>query len=205
MNATLETSASSRQRCPRCQRPCSHCLCAEIPFLNSRTRVLILQHVSERHHALNTARLVALGLSQAQLMPGERFEPLQWRHPQRPSALLFPGDDAQVIQSYVEGQTPWQLIVLDGTWRKARKLLHCNPELAQLPRLTLPPGPISRYRLRKSPHPHALSTIEAIVNALNILETPDRFDSLLRPFDRLIDDQIAAMPADVFQRHHQGH
>uniref|UniRef100_UPI000F01DF4F DTW domain-containing protein n=1 Tax=Pseudomonas viridiflava TaxID=33069 RepID=UPI000F01DF4F len=52
----------SRVCCERCQRPASHCLCALIPRLDSRTRVLVLQHPSEVNHALNTARLAALGL-----------------------------------------------------------------------------------------------------------------------------------------------
>ena len=53
----------SRSQCPRCLRPESHCLCALIPQLDSRTRVLLLQHPSEVNHALNTARLAALGLT----------------------------------------------------------------------------------------------------------------------------------------------
>ncbi|MGV8228503.1 DTW domain-containing protein, partial [Pseudomonas aeruginosa] len=36
-----------RIRCERCARPASHCLCALIPSLPSRTRVLVLQHPSE--------------------------------------------------------------------------------------------------------------------------------------------------------------
>ncbi|MCR3765182.1 DTW domain-containing protein, partial [Pseudomonas aeruginosa] len=52
----------SRSRCERCARPASHCLCALIPSLPSRTRVLVLQHPSEVGHALNTAGLAVLGL-----------------------------------------------------------------------------------------------------------------------------------------------
>ena len=66
----------SRARCERCLRPESHCLCALIPQLDSRTRVLLLQHPSEVNHALNTARLAALGLTNAELRVGEVFEDL---------------------------------------------------------------------------------------------------------------------------------
>ena len=69
----------SRIHCERCLRPQSHCLCALIPRLDSRTRVLLLQHPSEVNHALNTARLAALGLRNAELRVGEVFEDLeQW-------------------------------------------------------------------------------------------------------------------------------
>ena len=66
----------SRIQCPRCLRPQTHCLCPLIPSLDSRTRVLLLQHPSEVNHALNTARLAALGLNRAELIVGEVFEDL---------------------------------------------------------------------------------------------------------------------------------
>lgn len=190
----------SRPRCSRCQRPSSLCLCALIPALDSRTQVLVLQHASEASHALNTARLAALGLRNAELRVGERFE--DDCDAARPSYLLFPGEDAMSLGSLADVAQPVRLIVPDGTWRKARKILHINPWLAELPRVALPEGLSSRYRLRKAPMPGALSTIEAIVTALNLLESPSRFDELLRPFDALIEGQIDAMGREVYQRNH---
>ncbi|MBE7375530.1 tRNA-uridine aminocarboxypropyltransferase [Pseudomonas lopnurensis] len=192
----------SRPQCPRCQRPVRHCLCALIPSLDSRTQLLILQHRSEAGHALNTARLAALGLRNAQLRIGERFE--EQAEQGRQSYLLFPGEDAVALSSLVACHEPLRLIVPDGTWRKARKLLHVNPWLAALPRVALPEGLVSRYRLRKAPMPGALSTLEAIVMALNTLEGPGRFDDLLRPFEALIEGQIDAMGEDVYRRNHAG-
>ena len=61
---------------------------------------------------------------------------------------------------------------------------------------------VSRYRLRKAPGPGALSTVEAIVQALQVLEAPTSFAALLKPFEALIDGQIAAMGEEVFQRNH---
>ncbi len=194
----------SRARCERCLRPKGHCLCPLIPRLSSRTRVLLLQHPSEVNHALNTARLAALGLSNAQLLVGEVFEdlPALLAQPGYRTCLLFPADDAQPLQAYAETDEPLLLVVPDGTWRKARKLLHLNPSLAALPRVTLAAATPSRYRLRKAPGPGALSTLEAIVQALQVLEAPASFEPLLRPFEALIDGQIAAMGEDTYQRNH---
>lgn len=196
----------SRPQCPRCLRPTTHCLCALIPRLDSRTRVLLLQHPSEVNHALNTARLAALGLVNAQLVVGEVFEDLQalLNPPGYQARLLFPAEDAQPLQAYSPSSQPLLLVVPDGTWRKARKLLHLNPLLAALPRVTLAEGAVSRYRLRKAPGPGALSTVEAIVQALQVLEAPQSFEPLLRPFEALIEGQIAAMGEEVFQRNHGG-
>jgi DTW domain-containing protein YfiP len=199
----------SRARCARCLRPETHCLCALIPQLDSRTRVLILQHPSEVNHALNTARLAALGLNNAELIVGEVFDDLPaLLNPSGYQArVLFPADDAQPLMAYRSegceaGSTSMLLVVPDGTWRKARKLLHLNPLLAALPRVTLAHPVPSRYRLRKAPGPGALSTVEAIVQALQTLEAPKTFEALLRPFEALIDGQISAMGEDTYQRNH---
>lgn len=173
----------------------------------SRTRVLILQHPSEVGHALNTARLAALGLRNAELLVGEVFEDLLQRlnQPGYRTCLLFPGDEATVLQPYTGHSEPLLLVVPDGTWRKARKLLHLNPLLSALPKVSLEQMAPSRYRLRKAPAPGALSTVEAITQALETLETPTTFDALLKPFDALIEGQIAAMGSSTYQRNHQRH
>ncbi|MFJ5296942.1 tRNA-uridine aminocarboxypropyltransferase [Pseudomonas sp. NPDC088368] len=194
----------SRARCDRCHRPQDHCLCALIPRLDSRTRVLILQHPSEVNHALNTARLAALGLSNAQLVVGEVFEGLAdlLNVPGYQARLLFPGEEAVALTAQTSDSSPTLLVVPDGTWRKARKLLHLNPLLAALPRVTLENMPSSRYRLRKAPGPDALSTLEAITHALHTLEPDCSFAALLRPFEALIEGQIAAMGDETFRRNH---
>ncbi|MCJ1888016.1 DTW domain-containing protein [Pseudomonas sp. LA21] len=192
----------SRARCPRCERPLTHCLCALIPHLDNRTHVLLLQHPSEVGHALNTARLAVLGLANAELRVGEDFSGLDlsaWD-----AWLLFPGESAVTLADVAARPVdkPRLLVVPDGTWRKARKLLHLNPDLAALPRVVLPEGLTSRYRLRKAPAEGALSTIEAVVHALDALDAPQSHAELLQPFDALIEGQIAAMGEEIFQRNH---
>jgi DTW domain-containing protein YfiP len=196
----------SRNSCSRCLRPEGHCLCPLIPSLDSRTRVLLLQHPSEVNHALNTARLAALGLRNAELRVGEVFDDLTslLNPPGYQARLLFPGDAAQPLAAYSAkaDSVPLLLVVPDGTWRKARKLLHVNPELAALPRVTLAEAMPTRYRLRKAPGPGALSTVEAVVQALEVLEAPTSFEALLKPFDVLIEGQIAAMGQATYERNH---
>ncbi|MDU9389073.1 tRNA-uridine aminocarboxypropyltransferase [Pseudomonas sp. zfem002] len=194
----------SRIQCERCLRPQNHCLCPLIPSLDSRTRVLLLQHPDEVRHALNTARLAALGLNNGELRVGEVFDDLAEviATPGYRVGLLFPGETATPLQRYQADERPWLLIVPDGTWRKARKLLYLNPLLEGLPRVTLAQVQPSRYRLRKAPEAGALSTVEAVTQALNALEGEGRFDALLRPFDALIEGQIAAMGRQTFERNH---
>ena len=104
-----------RARCPQCARPLSHCLCALIPQLPSRTRVLILQHPQEVGHALNTARLAALGLLNCELRCAEYVEELpqllsdsRWH-----SCLLFPGEQSVAVGRFAteSAAKPLQLVV----------------------------------------------------------------------------------------------
>ena len=163
-----------------------------------------MQHPDEAKHALNTARFVSLGLQNAQLIVAETIaQPEQYlQQAGYRACVLFPGEHAQELTAYQANEQPWLLVVPDGTWRKARKILHCNPLLAALPRVTLPVGLSSRYRLRKAPNAQALATVEAVSYALDILEPESDFSSLLRPFDALIEGQIQAMGARLYQRNH---
>lgn len=202
-------SQAKRLRCARCQRPASHCLCPLIPLLDNRTPVTVLQDPDEARHALNTARLAVLGLRRARLLTA-RHHPLEsWRLDGRQPWLLFPGPGAISLadlagQAARPGQPPIQLVVPDGTWKKARGLLRHNPDLAGLPSVALPEGLPGRYRIRKAPGDGALSTVEAIVHALNTLDAPQRFDALLAPFDALIDAQIAAMGETTYRSNYPG-
>lgn len=195
----------ARRRCGRCQRPLSHCLCAYIPALENRSRVLILQHPDEARHPLNTARLAALGLRHADLLVGERFSQLEQLIGSVDRAwLLFPatkeGDSVPLGRNSAVGST--LLIVPDGTWRKARRIVALNPALHALPRISLPPGEPSAYRVRKALEPAAVSTVEAIARTLEILEPETDFRPLLRPFNVLVEQQITAMGEDVYRRNH---
>lgn len=167
----------------------------------------MVQHPDEQRHALNTARLLVNGLVQAELLVTEQL-PETWcarlADPHWRTELLFPGPDAQLVVAASEDQRPRRLVLLDGTWRKARKLLYLNPVLQGLAQVTLPAGLSSRYRLRKAPMAESLSTIEAGMHALQIIEPDTDFSALLQPFDALIEGQIQAMGRAVYQRNHAG-
>lgn len=174
-------------------------------MVENRTRVLVLQHPDEHRHALNTARLAVLGLGRAELLVGESFPQLhKILAASNGAVLLFPDESAPIPQPLAvhRAAAPGLLIVPDGTWRKARKIVHANPILNTLRRLSLPLGEASRYRVRKTAVPAAVSTIEAIERALAMLEPDQDFRPMLKPFDVMIDQQIAAMGEEVYRRHH---
>lgn len=202
-----EHRSSSRLRCARCLRPVPHCLCAHITVIPNRTQILILQHPDEQKHPLNTGRLAVLGLERAGLLVGEYFPQLNEIIAAAESVfILFPTTDPRLLQPLTASPTgqPSLLIVPDGTWRKAHKIMHENPVLSTLPHLSLPLGEPSQYRIRRARDSAAVSTIEAIVRTLNVLEPENDFQPILKPFEVLIDQQIQAMGADVYRRNYLG-
>ena len=101
--------------------------------------------------------------------------------------------DLPVLKYEKLGETSQlRLIVLDGTWRKSRKILHLNPVLRQLPRLSLEAMPASRYLIRKAHRPDQLSTLEATCAALTQLErNGDKYQLLLKAFDGFVAQQLS--------------
>ncbi len=188
------TDAAHRELCLRCLRPRRACWCPHLRPVESATRACILQHVRERKTAIGTARMAHLSLPNSELHLGVSFR----EHPrvralaaEEGTALLFPGEGA-IDPAALRGRPPKTVIVVDGTWQQARKLLKENPFLLALPRIGLSPERPSNYRIRTEPSRECVSTIEAAVLLLGALEgAPERFTPILEAFDRMVDLQIA--------------
>ena len=212
----------SRQRCEGCDRPIAVCLCDAWVSLVSPVKVVILQHPSERKQALATVPLLQHCLSPLAVWSGEDFSQqpqiTQWLADPAGVRVLFPAPAAEpwlcsASETGHENLVPvyqsaniHTLIVLDGTWRKAKRIWHLNPWLQALPCACLEGLPESDYRIRASQIEGGVSTLEAVVAALNFL-TDDasgcgRFDPLKQPFRAMIDLQIKKMGIDVFNAHY---
>jgi hypothetical protein len=88
------------------------------------------------------------------------------------------------------------LVILDGTWHTARTLFRDKTWLRAMPQYRFDPLVPSRYRIRREPAAHCVSSIEAIVAALSVLEPETNgLTSLLDAFDAMIDDQLAYVRA----------
>lgn len=207
--ALLEQTISNahRQRCYDCYRPAAACFCAAIPTIDNQTEVLILQHRRERFHPFNTARIVHKALTNSRLVI-DHIANLARRLKLQPRAgLLYPGPAAALLTELAPEERPDQLVVLDGTWHHAKTLLREIPALRQLPRYRLAPESPSRYRIRREPTAASLSTVEATVAALQVLEPQTAgFEQLLAAFDMMVDRQLkhphfATMPR--FREHDQ--
>ncbi len=194
-DATRNDAWEPRPTCLNCRRPQSTCYCHHLPRLETATRVVLLQHPRERDMSIGTARMANLCLPNSELHVGVDWEQTDVLRralgdSSRPAVLLYPSD-GQPLFAPMPSAGPVTLIVVDGTWSQAKKVVRENPTLARLPRLAFNPLTPSEYRIRREPSAHCVSTIEAVMIALGSLESaPERFAALLTPFRKMIDRQI---------------
>jgi DTW domain-containing protein len=202
-------------------RPERTCVCRDLKPLKSDVHVVIVQHPRERDKAIGTARLASLLIEGAELFVCERVA----EHPALLTlltgdgvALLYPEEgiasslNENVQDAENEAKLPTAgmrrrtttlsarevktLVVVDGTWWQAGKLLKLNAELRALPRYLIAPLAPSEYRIRREPAAHCLSTIEALALALEHLHDARKgwdagsFRALREPFRQMVDHQI---------------
>ncbi len=188
-----------RLTCARCLRPQAACLCERVRPTAHRTEVLVLQHPQEQRQAKNSVRLLRLSLSHCEVVVGERFAPAALQallhRPGRDTRLLYPDVPAAPAppNPAPPAGVPVRLVVIDATWRKSLRLLLEHPALAALPRLSLDAPAPTRYRaIRAARRADQVSTLEATVQALAMLEGP-AFDAapLLDAFGAFVTDVAA--------------
>ena len=150
------------------------CVCAEIPKLVTRTRLVLLIHYREARKPTNTGQLAARCLPNSEIgIIGDRDRPglpAIGEH----ALLLYPADDAVPIARAIAANPdqPHTLIVPDGNWRQAAKMAKRVPGVERARHVTLDEveATPTEYGLRREPKEGGLATLEAIARALRILE-----------------------------------
>ena len=193
IGASYPRASVDAPTCETCRRPTAACVCDRIVTYETARRVLILQHPQEQDAVLGSAQLLVASLPKAKLVVGLSWPSLSAalgeKVDPRRGAVLFPkreGEEASrpsVDPSSLEG-----VVVLDGTWSKAKTLWWRNPWLNRLPRLVLEPTQPSIYgRLRAEPKREYVSTLESVAAALTLSGEPAEIEAgLHRVFRTLV-------------------
>lgn len=136
-------------------------------------------HTAEEVLTTNTARLAAKALVNSEIrIRGRRDAPLSTdglRQEGREALLLFPSPYAEELNEEFVARLPGpvSLIVPDGSWRQAQKMVRRERLLGEIRHVKLPLGEPSLYKLRNQPEEQGLCTLEAIARSLGILESRD--------------------------------
>ena len=157
--------------------------------------LIIWQDPTEAKHKLSTAPLLNLSITNSRLLVADELTPEQVFGSDNlvGCALLYPLDQGAVVTAEHKAEVQ-KLLILDGTWRKVRRLLHLNPWLEQLPYIALHPEYQSQYRIRKSPREDGLSTIEAGVAALSWLDQQQDYLPVLNVLEKMVSLQEQLTP-----------
>lgn len=173
----------------------SLCVCALVPRLETRTRLLLVIHRVEDRKTTNTGRLAAQCLTNSEIVVRGHVSPsnppFTWDPSSQP-LFLFPHEGAIPLAQFAGSERPVTLIVPDGTWRQAAKVRNRVPGLRDVPSVWLPPGEPSTYRLRTEAREEGLATIEAIARAMGILEGDHARRTLERVFRVIVERTLWA-------------
>lgn len=197
--------------CSQCGKSRKACICQWIVPLANEVELIILQHTSEEHRPLGTARILNLSLNYCICLIGEDFsnnealntllEDSAYQH-----FILYPSEQSLCLSELATvGETAdkkIRLILLDGTWKKAYKMWQLSTNLHAIPTVKLPEDLQGHYTIRKAPSNNSLSTVEAGFHALSVMESGKDFTPLLTAFEKMIEFQIAQMPPGVFEKNY---
>ncbi|WP_114325202.1 tRNA-uridine aminocarboxypropyltransferase [Candidatus Colwellia aromaticivorans] len=180
-------------RCDLCRLAATFCICAIAPkkgTVDTNAGFLLLMYDTEVLKPSNTGKLIA------DLIP-DTFAFLWSRTTKNPELqavledeqwqpfVVFPqeyaGDDRQVHSNTViceQGKRPL-FIMLDGSWREAKKMFRKSPYLDKFPLVSFDPkklldnmsspvGAESRYTVRKTELEHQFSTAEVGARVLEM-------------------------------------
>lgn len=187
------------KRCEVCRLDQEYCICNLVKQGDSQYAFLLLMYDNEVLKPSNTGRLIADVVKDTYAFLWKRTEPnnellaLLSNDKYQPY-LVFPKEYAnegqvvyeskpeQVYRDFNNNKKPL-FILIDATWRQAKKIFRKSPYLSQLPMISIPQPTLaeqevntsiegnfdSRYQVRKAAKPGELATAEVAAKVLALM------------------------------------
>ncbi|CSC46935.1 cytoplasmic protein [Vibrio cholerae] len=146
-------------------------MCAHQPDIESQVAVLLIVSENEVFKPSNTGRLIADTVKETYVYQWSRTEPnpemlALLSNPAYYPVLIFPAETEEdktrvlsPIPTEFAGKKPL-LVLIDGSWREAKRIFRKSPYLASLPLVSVEPERLSQYIMRKSENEQHLATAE---------------------------------------------
>lgn len=194
--------------CPACRLPNWLCVCAHAPRLATRTPLLLVVHVHDLGRSSNTVRFLSLAVRDAALLCHGVFpdpaDPASRVPAGATPIVLFPGRGARTLTPELVAAlpSPPALVVPDGNWKQAGRMVKRLPLLDGAVKVSLPTRAFTGAALRRNRPGHRMSTYEAVAQALGVLEGEAVAGQLLdfyrRATDRILLSRGRIRLADVY-------
>ena len=165
------------ESCNECGLPIINCICNKSEKVSSKAKFWILSSEREFYRPSNTARLL-------KLINREATEVFLWERTKSPKPLiesinsdkyttfvLFPTENEELKKREVEFEPTDKIpafIIIDGTWKEARKIFRKSEFLKDLPIVSIQSNKASNYDLRRGGAKGNLCTIEAAIEILKM-------------------------------------
>ena len=178
-------------RCESCFLPLLSCLCSEKPKVKGKAVFWLLTHNDEIYKPTNTGRLIVDVIDGARVFKWSRTDPdLAFidalSDEQYQPCIVFPSGESyqqrMIVSENLSEKIP-AFIILDGTWRQARRMFRLSRYLDDLPVMQPSAAAISRYQLRQSVEKHHLCTAEVAAQMLREVSDDHSADVLDAYFD----------------------
>lgn len=182
--------------CNKCGLPNINCICNVVSKIKTKAEIWILSTEKEFYRPSNTARIL-------KLVNPEATDIILWERTVNPDALIknieseiydvylvFPEENQDVTSNKFEhrisNKTP-AFILLDGTWKEAKKILRKSDYLKDIPRISLEPNFKSEYTLRRGVEEGNLCTIEAAIEVLKLSDDLENATAIKEAFHLFLD------------------
>ncbi len=186
----------TKDPCLECFLHKERCICLLIPSLETRSKVVLIIHAKELKRTTNTGRLALKSLKNSEMrIRGQTFAPVDLSDlltDQYQSLLFYPSEEAQELTSDYLKQfaKPIQLLVPDGNWRQASKVSIRHPELKAVPRVMISKPNLATQHLRAESFEEGMSTLQAIAEALRVIESEEVYQSLMKVYSAKLENTL---------------
>ncbi len=202
----MKTYYGDREKCYKCYRPKSSCMCGYIKPFDTDTKFVILMHPKEfKKVKNNTGHFTHQSLSNSELFIGVDFS----NHKRineiistYESYILFPSPHA-INLSHTNpflDKNPHAkrvaIFLIDSTWACTKKMFNGSRNLQKLKHLSFDTSRISEYKIKQQPQSNYLSTIESTLVVLELLNSwhvenikDESLIGFLEPFYKMIEYQ----------------
>ena len=196
------TIYGDREKCYKCYRPKSSCMCAYFCKIETETKFVILMHPKEfKKVKNNTGHFTHQSLPNSELFIGIDFsdhkrinEIIATHH----SYILFPSEDALNLTETKPNRSdkPLALFLIDSTWSCTKSIFYHSKNLQKLPHMSFTTSKKSAYEIKEQPNEAYLSTMESTLVVLEKLNkhnieqiSPALLEHFLDPFHKMIEYQ----------------
>lgn len=194
-----------REKCYRCFRPLSSCMCKYIKPIKTMTKFVVLMHTHEFKKIKNgTGHFTHLSLENSELYVGVSFAEHEavnalLNDTNNNCYVLYPGDESIVLNDnpLPRSEKKNVIFLIDSTWHNAKKLLRDSPNIQALPKVSFEHTRNSEFKIKEQPLDLCLSTIESTHCVLELLTlnrseklSASELDGFLEPFRKMVNYQL---------------